>query len=712
MSDTALRAERRPNRLLKEKSPYLLQHAFNPVDWYPWGEEAFARARAENKPIFLSIGYSTCHWCHVMERESFENPEVAALLNDGFVPVKLDREERPDIDRIYMIAMQAMGAGGGWPLNVFLTPSLEPFFGGTYFPPDASHGRPGMKQLLPRVREAWRDRQGDLEDTGRRVLDALGALDKGEDETAGVDSLLARAADGLLSAEDRVLGGFGRAPKFPSPCNLAFLLRWWHGDPATRGDALDAVTRQLEAMRAGGIHDALGGGFHRYSTDADWLVPHFEKMLYDQAQLAWSYVEAFQVTREARFAETARGIFEYVFRDLSDAEGGFLSAEDADSEGEEGRFYVWTAAQLAQVLGPDEAPLAARHWGVDAHGNFEHGTTILTEAVPAADLAREMELEEGEVRARLARARAALFAARAKRVRPHLDDKVLAAWNGLMISACARGARALGDPALAERAVSAAEFVWRRLWDGTTRTLRRRWRAGEAAIPGQLDDYSHTALGFLDLHQATHDPRWLERAALLVEVMIDRFLDREAGAFFESPAGDDSVRLRLKDGYDGAELAGNSTAVFVTQALATLLDRAEWRAAAAGAIRYYAGRLAAVPAAMPQMLVAMDLARVAPRHAVVIGEARAADTRALVAAFDRGFHPHDILLVTDSGEGRRRLAPLVPFVAPLVPQAGRATAFVCVNHSCRLPTSEPEAFAAQLDAPEAGAIPPEEKPNT
>jgi uncharacterized protein YyaL (SSP411 family) len=498
--------------------------------------------------------------------------------------------------------------------------------------------------------------------------------------------MLDSAADMLLRAEDRDRGGFGQAPKFPSPCNLAWLLRWWYAAPAERTAALDAVTRQLDAMRVGGIHDLLGGGFHRYSTDADWLVPHFEKMLYDQAQLAWSYLEAFQITGEQRFADTARGIFTYVFRDLSGSEGGFLSAEDADSEGEEGLFYVWTPPQLEAVLGPGDAALAARHFGVTAEGNFEHGTSILHEVVPA----------DPEVRDALSRIRAALLEARGTRVRPHRDDKVLAAWNGLMISACARGARVLREPALAARAARAAEFVWQQLWDGGSRTLRRRWRDGEAAVPGQLDDYAHVALGLLDLYQADFDPRWLERAVTLVEVMIERFEDRDLGAFFESPSGDARVRVRLKDGYDGAEIAGNSVAAFVTQVLGVLLDRSEWRATAARAFAYYTRRLAEGPVAMPQMLVAMDLARATPRHVVIAGDPNAADTRALIAEFDATFRPYDVLLVTGGPETRARLARLAPFAAALAPQGGRATAFVCVDYACRLPVTHPEDFAARL----------------
>jgi uncharacterized protein YyaL (SSP411 family) len=697
MSNPTASAGRPANRLALEKSPYLLQHAHNPVDWFPWGEEAFARARSENRPIFLSIGYSTCHWCHVMERESFENPAVAELLNRWFVPVKVDREERPDVDRIYMTAMQALGLGGGWPLNAFLTPALEPFFGGTYFPPTSSRGRPGMIELLPHVHEAWQERRHDLEDSGRRVLAALADIEKPDATARDLDAMLEQADVYFARAADRELGGFGQAPKFPSPCNLAYLMRRWAGAPESRADALALVVAQLDAMAAGGIHDHLGGGFARYSTDRHWLVPHFEKMLYDQAQLAWSCLEAHQATGEPRFATTARGIFTYVMRDLSSPEGGFLSAEDADSEGEEGKFYVWTPSELEAVLGADDAALFARRYGVTPQGNFEHGASILHEARNLAEVARERGIDEDNLSARLEAAKAKLLDARSRRVRPHLDDKVLAAWNGLMISAFARGARVLGDPSLADRAARAAEFVWAQLWNEPERQLLRRWRAGESAMAGQLDDYANVALGFADLYEVTFDPLWLERAATLTEVLVERFHDPEQGGFFESPAGDPSVKVRMKDGYDGAELAGNSVAAWVTHVLGTLFDRTDWRDAAAAAFTYYARRLADAAAGMPQMLVAMQSARHRARHVVIAGDPAAADTRALIAEYHRRFLPDDRLLVASGGESGQRLARLAPFTAALGVTGGRATAYLCVDYACRLPVQDPGAFGAMLD---------------
>ncbi len=669
------------------------------MDWYPWGDEAFERARREEKPIFLSIGYSTCHWCHVMERESFENPEVAELLNAHFVPVKVDREERPDVDRVHMTAMQAMGQGGGWPLNVFLTPSLRPFYGGTYFPPVTRGGRMGMTELLPRVHAAWLDQREQIEASGERVLEMLGSLaEPPAGDAPSADDLFASCAQWLERSHDEAEGGFGNAPKFPSTANLAFLLRWWARDPEARADALLMVRRQLDAMAAGGIHDHVGGGFHRYSTDREWLVPHFEKMLYDQALIADAYVEGFLATGDPAYADTARGVFAYVARDLTSPEGAFWSAEDADSEGVEGRFYVWTPAQLSAVLGDDDAALVVHAYGVTPQGNFEHGQSILHRVHDDAGSAKRFGLGATDVARRLATARERLLAARSARVRPHLDDKVLASWNGLMIAALAHGARAFGEPALAAAATRAADFVWNALWDPATRTLQRRWRQGDVAGPGQLDDHAYLARGFVALFEATHDPRWLERAVALADAMIERYADESTGAFFESPAGDASVAVRMMDGFDGAELAGNSVALDVLLRLAALLDRPAWRERADRALLYWRRRLAGAAWAMPMMLAALDRASAPSRQVVVAGAPDAPDTRGLLAVVDRGFHPNDdFAFVSDAT--RTALASLAPFTATLRPIDGRAAAYVCVNHACRRPVTEPAAFAAELAAP-------------
>ena len=681
---------RRANRLAGEKSPYLLQHAHNPVDWHPWDDEAFALARKADRPIFLSIGYATCHWCHVMERESFEDERVAKVLNEGFVPIKVDREERPDVDRVYMTAMQAMGLGGGWPLTVFLTPDLAPFYGGTYFPPEARDGRPGLLELLPHVLGAWNRERPALEENGARLLEALTGLAEAEqaNEAAPFQALFDAAYASLEKSADPEWGGFGRAPKFPTAANLAFLwrdaARVEGTDPARAEHARKLALLQLTRMKEGGIHDHLGGGFHRYSVDREWLVPHFEKMLYDQAQLASAYVDAHRATGLEEFAETARGVFAYVERDLTGEHGAFLSAEDADSEGEEGRFYVWRPEELAAVLGATEAPLFAARYGVTPAGNFEHGASILHEAgsVPADAAGREK-----------------LLAARSLRPRPLRDDKVIVAWNGLMISACARASWMLEEPALAARGARAANFVLTQLWDAASGELARRWRDGESGGRGQLDDYAFLARGLLDLYQATFDPAWLEHAVALADAMITRFADGAGGGFFESPAGDPSIRVRMKDGFDGAELAGNSIAALVLLDLAAVTERASYLEHARATLAHYARRLADHPAAMPMMLVAMMTALTPPRHVVIVAGAQGAageDARALVRAARAALAPRDALILIGSEATHARIGALVPFAAPLGARAATATAYVCVEGACHAPTADPTALASDL----------------
>jgi hypothetical protein len=700
---------RRANRLAGEKSPYLLQHAHNPVDWHPWGDEAFALARALGRPIFLSIGYATCHWCHVMERESFEDERVAEALNSGFVPIKVDREERPDVDRIYMSAMQAMGLGGGWPLNVFLTPDLAPFYGGTYFPPTSRHGRVGMLELLPHVAEAWQGDRAALEENGAQLLAALSAGAGGEDAAQALETgeLCDAALAALERAADPEWGGFGRAPKFPTAANLAFLwadaARVAAHDPARAEHSRKLALFQLARMRERGIHDHLGGGFHRYSVDRTWLVPHFEKMLYDQAQLASAYLEAHRATGLAEWADTARGIFAYVFRDLTGAHGGFLSAEDADSEGEEGRFYVWDLEELAAVLGAEDAALFAARYGVTPAGNFETtGKTVLHEAQSLEAVAGAAGLASDTLRKRLAAACARLLAARGARIRPLLDDKVIAAWNGLMISACALGAIVLDDPGLAARGARAASFVLGAMQDPASGALARRWRDGEAKGAGQLDDHAFLARGLLDLYQATFDPQWLEHAVRLADAMVAQFADEAQGGFFESPAGDPSIMVRMKDEFDGAELAGNSIAAEVCLDLAGLTGREDFATHGRAALAAYALRLAAHPSAMPRMLVTMIGAQASPRHVVIVagGDGPAGDdARALLAAARSAVAPRDLLLLTDGGAGHARTGAIAPFTAPLTARAGRATAYVCVEGACHAPTHDPNALAADLGRP-------------
>ena len=651
-----------------------------------------------------------------MERESFEDAGIAALLNAGYVPVKVDREERPDVDRVYMAALQSMGLGGGWPLTAFLTPDLAPFYGGTYFPPVARGGMPGLPDVLARVSEAWANERAALEADGAHVLDALAAHARADAdaEAAPLAALVDGAFASLARAADPEWGGFGRAPKFPTAANLAFLLRLAeharaHGDAARADEALRLATHQLARMREGGIHDHLGGGFHRYSVDRRWLVPHFEKMLYDQAQLAVAYLDAFVATGHAPFADAARGIIAYVTRDLDAPGGGFCAAEDADSEGREGAFYAWTPADLARVLGEPAAGRFARRYGVTGGGNFEAGESVLSEALPLATLAAELGAGEADLEREFADARARLFAAREERPRPLRDDKVLTAWNGLMIAACARGAVVLDAPALAARAVRAATFAWTVLRDPATGALARYARAGAARGVGQLDDHANLCVGFLELYRATFDAAWLERALSLAEAMIARFADAESGGFFESPRGDDSVRVRLTSDFDGAETAGNSQAALALVRLAAWTDRADLGAQAAGTLTAFARRLAAHPVAMPLLLVAGLESLAPPRHVVIVAHgddaASAAAAARLVTAARRAAPATDALFATTAGEPLAHLARVAPFVASLaagVSAAGAnatgATAYVCERYTCRAPLIREADLVAALSA--------------
>ncbi len=709
-----LGVQERTNRLIHEKSPYLLLHARNPVDWYPWGEEAFERARREGKPIFLSIGYSTCHWCHVMEHESFSNPTIAALLNRHFVSIKVDREERPDLDSVYMAYVQAATGRGGWPMSVFLTPDLEPFFGGTYFPPEDRGGRPGFATVLERLAEAWaQDRE--------RVLEAAGLATKAlraavETAAGGVETLtggaLDRTYEQLRSNFDATHWGFGTAPKFPRPVVFSFLLRYHRrtGQP----DALKMTLETLRAMARGGMHDQLGGGFHRYSTDRTWHVPHFEKMLYDQAQLAIAYLEAYQLTREPVFARTARAVLDYVLRDLRGPAGELYSAEDADSlvaagrpERAEGAFYVWTAAEIAGVLDDETARMVGFHYGVEADGNVParqdiqgelRGKNVLAVRHTVEETAAELERPVTEVAARVAEARRRLLDARARRPRPPLDDKVLTAWNGLMVSAFARAAQVLDAPEYLAAASAAAEFVRAELYDAPTRTLARRYRDGDAAIDGFLDDYAFLIQGLLDLYEASFDVAWLSWADRLQERQDALFWDARQGGYFSSGDADPSVLVRMRTYYDGAEPSANSVAAMNLLRLWQMTGREEWRARADETFGAFAPRFAQEPTAAPQLAAALDFSLSKPKQIVIAGQADARDTQALLRVVHARFLPHKILLLADGGPGQARLAQGLPFIESMAPREGRAQAYICEDYICKLPTTVPAEVARQLDA--------------
>ncbi|MGB9457626.1 MAG: thioredoxin domain-containing protein [Bryobacteraceae bacterium] len=701
------------NRLALEKSPYLLQHAHNPVDWYAWGPEAFAKARAEDKPIFLSIGYSTCHWCHVMERESFENESIAAQLNRDFVSIKVDREERPDVDRIYMSFVQAVTGGGGWPMSVWLTPELQPFFGGTYFPPEDRWGHTGFSNVLTQIAQAWRsDRQRIAESAREAVaqLDKSAAFDGAPagSRPAIDQAMLDSGFFVLRRTYDSEMGGFGQAPKFPRPAVFEFLLRY-HARTGNR-EALEMTFHTLRKMAEGGMQDQLGGGFHRYSVDERWFVPHFEKMLYDQAQLATTYLEAFQITGDRSFAHTARRILDYVLHDMTAPEGGFYSAEDADSvvnpeepavKGE-GAFYIWSADEIGQLVPAPAAEWFAFRYGVaeggnvvnDPHAEFA-GRNILYQAATVEETAEQFGRPAEEVRAALEKAEAALLAARAARVRPHLDDKILTAWNGLMISAFALGGAVLEEPGYAAAARRAADFALNRLFQPETGQLLRRYREGEAAIPGFLEDYALFTQALLDLYEAQFDHRDLEWAVRLADKQSTLFED-SAGGFFHSPAGDPSLVLRLKEDYDGAEPSGNSIAILNLLRLAQITGRADFRASAERALAAFAPRLARVPVALPAMLTACEFYLAEPRQIVIVGPRDAAGTRALLRAFHTRFVANRIVLLVDTEETRRALVRGIPAIESMQPSGGRPSAYVCRNYTCQLPVTEAGQLAELL----------------
>jgi uncharacterized protein YyaL (SSP411 family) len=679
------------NRLTNEKSPYLLQHAHNPVDWYAWGPEAFEKARSEDKPIFLSIGYSTCHWCHVMERESFESDEIAAVLNRYFVPVKVDREERPDVDRIYMTFVQATTGGGGWPMSVWLTPDLKPFFGGTYFPPDNRYGRPGFRSVLEQLASAWRQQRAQIIQSGEEILQELEKHLAPGASYRPDEAVLESGYQQFRRMYDSRLGGFGNAPKFPRAVVHNFLFRYW---ARTRSEeASDMVIHTLREMAKGGMNDQLGGGFHRYSVDARWFVPHFEKMLYDQGQLATSYLEGYQISGHEELAQVARDILEYVLRDMTDPAGGFYSAEDADSvsnpenphEKGEGAFYIWTRAELDEILDQPAAEWFSYIYGVEENGNVSEdphqeftGRNILYQRRTIADAARQFRVEESDVRAAMKEAAAKLMAIRDTRVRPHLDDKVLTAWNGLMITAFAKGGFVLNEPRYLEAARRSADFILRDMYaDGV---LLRRWRQGEAAIPGFLDDYAFFGQGLLDLYEATFDRRYLDSAIELADKMRELFEDTEAGAFYSTAAGDVSLVMRIKEDYDGAEPSGNSVATDVLLRLAHMTGSEVYRTSAEKTLHAFAAKMGAQPSAMPQMLVALIRHITPPQQIVLAGD----EIIPFLDALRTRFLPHHTLL--KSGD--------VPAAANMPLVDGRAAAYVCENFACRMPTTNPaELFA-------------------
>ncbi len=709
------------NRLIREKSPYLLQHAHNPVDWYPWGEEAFAKAREEKRPIFLSIGYSTCHWCHVMAHESFENRVIAEALNAHFVCVKVDREERPDVDQVYMSFVQATTGGGGWPMSVWLTPELKPFFGGTYYPPQQ------LSDLSERIADAWKSDQAQLVAQSEHAVDVLRKVSRSNSTSKDrlSHALREKAFLQLASAFDDKWGGFSLAPKFPRPAIFNSLFHFFADEPEGKANqrALEMTLFTLRQMAAGGIHDALGGGFHRYSVDPFWHVPHFEKMLYDQAQLASAFLTAYQITREPLFEKTARDILDYVRRDMTDPAGGFYSAEDADSqvaegapERSEGAFYVWTAAEIERVLGPEQAKLFDDRFGVEASGNVPSGSdhqgefkgrNILIQRHGMAEMAKTFGLTEDQVEERLAASRQRLFEARVKRPRPQRDDKILTAWNGLMISAFSRAATVLDDSGYRAAAASAAAFVRAHLYRESDRTLLRSYRDGASAVEGFADDYAFLIQGLLDLYEATFDPRWIEWAMALQTRQDDLFWDDAAGGYFGTTGKDAAILLRSKMDYDGAEPSPNSVAALNLMRLAHLLDHAAWRERAEKTLRAFSPQLEQAPSAMPQMLVALSWWLAPPVQIIIAGNPDAPETHALLREVNRRFIPNKIVILADGGRGQAFFASAVDWIKEVAPIGGRSAAYVCENFVCQRPTAEPAALAQLLSGrtPTLRAVP-------
>lgn len=729
---TEIHAAGAANRLIHETSPYLLQHAHNPVDWHPWGPEALRRAQAEDKPILLSVGYSACHWCHVMAHESFEDPETAAMMNELFVNIKVDREERPDIDAIYMEAVQAMTGHGGWPMTVFLTPEGKPFYGGTYFPPAPRQGMPGFRQVMQAIAEAWRGRRHELESAGERLAEALNrsaALQAAE--TPLNQEVLDRAVQALMRAYDRFNGGFGDAPKFPQPMNLDFLLAaYLRTRDAT---LLQAVTYTLTKMAWGGIYDQIGGGFHRYSTDALWLVPHFEKMLYDNAQLARTYLHAWQVTHNPLFRRIVEETLDYVLREMTDPAGGFYSAQDADSEGEEGKFFLWRPVDLAALLGPADARLFSAYYGVTARGNFPEGgpgASILYIQRDAAVVAADLGVSVEKLLAAVERGRKTLFAARAKRVAPGRDDKVLAEWNGLMLQAFAEAGAALDRPDYIAAARRAAEFLLREMAQepenggseaaaappasgfqpsassfqlpassiqlpASSIRLYRTYKAGRAHLNAYLEDYAAVALGLVALYQVTFEREWLAAAAALAQTIVANFRDPARGGFFQTSNDHEALVARRKDFIDSALPSGNSLVAELFLRLSRLLDRPEGVADAEGVMQVMANAMAQQPDAFGRLLCALELYLHPGVEIALVGDPAAAETRALLAEVRGRFLPNSVIALAAAEDAESRA--LIPLLADRGALGGQPTAYVCRNYVCSLPVTRPAELARQLD---------------
>lgn len=692
--------ERKPNRLIYEKSPYLLQHAYNPVDWYPWGQEAFEKSKKENKPIFLSIGYSTCHWCHVMERESYDDEDVARLMNDAFVSIKIDREERPDIDSTYMRACQVLTGSGGWPLNVILTPDKKPFFAATYIRKESIFGRTGMLELIPKIKDLWEKNRDEVEKTARQVTSSISEVYRGKPGEELDRDVLNMAYEQLLTMFDEQHGGFGDAPKFPTPHNLTFLLRYWRRTNDII--ALRMVERTLTGMHMGGIYDHIGFGFHRYSTDSKWLVPHFEKMLYDQALLAMAYIEAYQATKNDEYGRTAREIFTYVLRDMTSPEGGFYSGEDADSEGVEGKFYVWTENEIRSVLG-EESDLVKRIFNIEEEGNFREegrltGKNILHMTGSLSEIASDLKVPVDKLQKLLDDARLKLFTARERRIHPGKDDKILVDWNGFMIAALSKGAQVFNEPAYADAAQRAADFILENMHDSRGR-LYHRYRDGELAVPAFLDDYTSIIWGLIELYETTFKVRYLQTALDLTRDQIRHFWDSEKWGFYLTADDAEEVLVRKKQIYDGAIPSGNSVAMLNLLRLSRMIANPELEMMAVQIGQAFSHSIQQAPSGYTQLLAALDFAVGPASEVVITGDSQADDTKAMLAALRQEFIPDKTVIFRPGEIELPEIIRLVEYTRYLSSTDGRATAYVCQNYSCKLPTTDTGKMLELLNVP-------------
>jgi len=683
------------NKLVDEKSPYLLQHAHNPVEWYPWSREAFDTAKREDKPIFLSIGYSTCHWCHVMERESFEDPEIAKLLNDTFVSIKVDREERPDIDMFYMQVCQMMTGRGGWPLTIIMTPEKEPFYAATYIPRDSRFGMVGMRDLIPQIKDMWKKNKRSLTDTGLKIIENVQTNELVKEKGKLELETLHLGYFQLLDRFDKKYGGFSSAPKFPTPHNLLFLLRYWKR--TGKKQALKMVEKTLEAMRYGGVFDQVGYGFHRYSTDERWIVPHFEKMLYDQALMLMAYTEAFQVTNNQFYRRVANEVITYIVRNMMSPEGGFYSAEDADSEGEEGKFYLWTVNEIKKVLSSKDAGVAIKIFNIKPEGNFldestkkTTGSNILYQSVPVEKRASQLNITIEDFSKLTEKIRQNLFGIREGRVRPFLDDKILTSWNGLMIAALAKASLALNKPEYLKTAQKAAFFITNVLTEEGR--LLHRFRDGESSVQGFLDDYAFLIWGLIELYDASLDAQFLKLSVELNETLLEHFWDEDEGGFYFSANDGERMPIRRKVIYDGALPSGNSVAMFNLLRLAKITGNVELEEKAELMRSIFYGNVSDIPIAHTQLMVALDYGLGPSYEVVLVGDPQKEDTINMLRILRKGFKPRIVVQLKS-----RKLEEIADFIKSYSMINNKATAYVCKNYQCNLPTNDIEEALKMLD---------------